>query len=198
LRAAYKDRGTQDLGSLTSEKIIALRNPVLDPEKADSSKGVLLMTTPRRNLNMVGSGSYLAYTGIDMNGIKEIDVVVQASPRAGASGGTVEVHLDSPDGKLVGSSETVVPKEINFRRLMATNPPQQPSGNRKPGTQQAPQLDFAARMRMSSIHAVVKLDQVEGSHDVYFVFKNPQAKENQILMQVVEIEFRQNVSSPLQ
>ena len=55
LRAAYKDRGTKELGCFAAEKIIALRNPVLDPEKADSSKGVMLMTTPRRSLNMVGS-----------------------------------------------------------------------------------------------------------------------------------------------
>jgi cytochrome c len=196
LRVAYKDRGTNDLGSLTSEKIIALRNPVVDPEKADSSKGVLLMTTPRRNLNMVGSGSYLAYRDIDMKGIKEIEVLVQASPRAGASGGIVEVHLDSPDGKLVGTSEAVVPKEINFRRLMASNPqPQAAAGRRTSGT---PQLDFAARMRMSSIHAVVPLTEVDGDHDVYFVFKNSQAAANQILMQVLEIEFRQNVSKSLQ
>ncbi len=196
LRVAYKDRGTKDLGSLTSEKIIALRNPVVDPEKADSTKGVLLMTTPRSNLNMVGSESFLAYRGIDMNGIKEIELLVQASPRAGASGGTVEVHLDSPDGKLVGTSDAVVPREINFRRLMASNPqqPQAGANRRNSGTQPPPQLDFAARMRMSSIHAVIALDQVEGDHDVYFVFKNPQAATNQILMQVVEIEFRPNVS----
>ena len=196
LRVAYKDRGTKDLGSLTSEKIIALRNPIVDPEKADSTRGVLLMTTPRRNLNMVGSGSYLAYSDIDMSGIKEIELLVQASPRAGASGGTVEVHLDSPDGKVVGTSGAVVPKEIDFRRLMANNPQQPQSGanRRNSGTQPAPRLDFAARMRMSSIHAVIALDQVEGDHDVYFVFKNPQAATNQILMQVVEIEFRQNVS----
>ena len=194
LRVAYKDRGTSDLSSLTSEKIIALRNPVVDPEKADSTKGVLLMTTPRRNLNMVGSGSYLAYRGIDMNGIKEIEVLVQASPRAGASGGIVEVHIDSPDGKLVGTSDAVVPKEINFRRLMANNPQPAAGGNRRnTGTQQA-QPDFATRMRMSSIHAVVALDQTEGDHDVYFVFKNPQAATNQILMQVIEIEFRQTLS----
>ena len=194
LRAAYKDRGTKELGSLTSEKIIALRNPIVDPEKADSTKGVVVMTTPRRNLNMVGSGSYLGYRGIDMSGIKEIGLMVQASPRAGASGGTIEVHLDSPDGKLVGTSESIAPKEIDFRRLMANNPQQSSANRRNSGTQPAPQLDFAARMRLASIHAVIALDQVEGDHDVYFVFKNPQAAENQILLQVVEIEFKQNIS----
>jgi cytochrome c len=196
LRAAYKDRGTKELGSLTSEKIIALRNPVVDPEKADTSKGVLVMTTPRRNLNMVGTESYLAYRGIDMSGIKEIEALVQASPRAGASGGTIEVHLDSPTGQLVGTSNEVVPKEIDFRRLMATNP-QQNAGNKKPGTPPAPQPDFATRMRMSSIHAVIPLKEVDGAHDVYFVFKSPKATTNQILMQVIEIEFRQNISKPL-
>jgi cytochrome c len=191
LRAAYKDRGTKELGSIAAEKIIPLRNPVVDPEKAETSHGVLVMTTPRRSLNMVGSGGHLGYRGLDMNGIKEIEVLVQASPRSGASGGTIEVHLDSPEGQLIGTSEPVVPREINFRRLMANNPP--PSAQNRRNT---PQPDFATRMRMSSIHAVIPLESVEGLHDVYFVFKNPQATSNQILMQVIEIEFRQNVSPP--
>ena len=35
-----------------------------------------------------------------MTGIKEIELLVQASPRSGASGGTIEVHIDPPEGKL--------------------------------------------------------------------------------------------------
>jgi hypothetical protein len=45
-----------------------------------------------------------------------------------------------------------------------------------------------------SIHADIAIEPVDGTHDVYFVFKHPQAAANQILMQVNEIEFRQNVS----
>jgi cytochrome c len=195
LRAAYKDRGTKDLGSIAAEKIIPLRNPVVDPEEADTSRGLMIMTTPRRSLNMVGSGGHLGYKALDMSGIKEIEVLVQASPRAGASGGTIEVHLDSPEGKLIGTSEAVVPREINFRRLMANNPPPSAQNRRNTGPP-APQPDFATRMRMSSIHAVIPIEGVEGPHDVYFVFKNPQAASNQILMQVIEIEFRQQLSPP--
>ena len=193
LRVAYKDRGTKDLGSVATEKIIPLRNPVVDPEKADSSKGLLVMTTPRRSVNIVGSGAYLGYRSLDMNGIKEIEALVQASPRAGSSGGTIEVRIDSPEGKLIGTSEPVVPKEIDFRRLMANNPTPPAQKGKKPAAP-APQPDFAARMRMMSIHAVIPIEAVDGMHDVYFVFKNETAASNQILMQVNEIEFRQSQS----
>ena len=192
LRAAYTDRGTKDLGSLASEKIVVLRNPVIDAEKFDTSKGVIIMTTPRRNLNMVGQGSYLGYNDLDLTGIKEIELLVQASPRAGASGGIIEVHLDAPDGKLIGQTETVVPREINFRRLMAANPA--PATNTKKPAPPPPPVDFATRMRMQSIHAIAPLEVTDGVHDIYFVFKNPQAAANQILMQVIEIEFRKNIS----
>ena len=57
MRVFYKDKGTEHLSSLATEKIIALRNPSLDPEKADVQKGTVLMTTPSRSFSLVGSGS---------------------------------------------------------------------------------------------------------------------------------------------
>ena len=148
------------------------------------------MTTPRRSFNMVGQDSYLGYNRLDMTGIKQIDLLVQATPRSGAAGGTIEVHIDSPDGPLIGQTEQVVPKEIDFRAFAATNNP--PTASAKKGTTQPqpPPMDPAARRRMMSTLVDAVLKPVEGLHDLYFVFKNSSAASNQIIMQVLEIEFK--------
>jgi cytochrome c len=191
LRAAYRDKGTKYLGSLSAERIIALRNPVLDPEKADTSKGVLLMTTPRRSLNMVGTDSYLAYKGLDMTGIKSVEFMVQAPLRSGSAGGTIEIHMDSPNGKILGQSEVIKPKDVDFRRLMAPNPPSNTGAAAKASQPAPPPPDFATRMRMVSTIADIPVAPVTGPHDIYFVFRNPAAAANQILIQVNQIEFKQ-------
>lgn len=193
LRVAYKDKGTTELTSLAAESIVALRNPVLDPEKAEVSKGILLMTTPRRSFSMVGDQSYLGYRNLDMTGIKQIELLVQASPRAGATGGVVEVRLDSPEGRLIGKTGEVIPKEIDFRRLMANNAAA--TGDKKKTSQPPPPpMDANTRRRLSSIQVSTVLEPVEGAHDVYFVFRSPKAADNQILMQVQEIQFQNSLT----
>lgn len=190
LRAAYEDKGTKELTSIASEDIITLRNPVVDPEAADERSGILVMTTPSRSFNMVGPGAYLGYSDLDMTGIKQINFLVQATPRSGAAGGIIEIHLDSPDGLLIGQTEQVVPKEVDFRAFAAANnPPAAKKGG--PNQAQPTPVDPAARRRMMSISVKATLNSVEGLHDIYFVFKNSSAASNQIIMQVLEIQFQQ-------
>jgi len=193
LRAAYKDKGTQQLSSLTTEKIIALRNPVLNAEKANYSKGTVLMTTPGRSFSLVGDRSYIGYSKIDLTGIKQIEFLVQVPPRVGAVGGTIEVHIDSPDGQLIGKTDKIAPKEIDFRKMMA----EMNAKNTKDGKPGPPvQLDPAVRRRMSSIQSYAPIENAEGMHDVYFVFTNPEAKANQILVQMVSIQFQNSIPAP--
>jgi cytochrome c len=197
LRVAYKDKGTEHLGALAAEKIIALRNPSVDPENADDQKGTVLMTTPTRSFSMVGNNSYLGYKAIDMSDIKQIEFLVGAQPRTGASGGIIEVHLDSPDGPLIGQTETIVPKDISFQRFLSSN---NNNNNKTRNSNQqrrrpaggggAAGIDFSQLRRLMSISAKAPLTPAEGIHDVYFVFKNPTAKENQTIVQAVEITFQ--------
>jgi cytochrome c len=194
LRAAYKDKGTQELASLTSEKIIALRNPVFDPEKADFSKGTSLTITPSRSFNMVGDHAHLGFRGLDLTGIKQIEFMCSAQPRIGAVGGLIEIHLDATDGKLIGKTDEVIPKDMNMRKIIAAMTPK--SDEKKGGTTQAkaPPIDFSMLRRLMSSHPRAVLDRVEGVHDIYFVFKNPKAGENTIVMQMVEIQFQNEIT----
>jgi cytochrome c len=195
LRAAYQDKGTAQMPAITSEKIIALRNPVLDPELSDVSSGTQVLTTPSRSFSMVGDQSYLGYKNIDFTDIQQIEILLQASPRSGAIGGIVEVHLDATDGPLIGKTDQVIPKDVDFRSaIMAMQQQQQKANNnqKKPaevGPLTAASIDFNALRKFMSVSAKLPVTNVSGTHDVYFVFKNPEAGQNKVLVQMVEIQF---------
>lgn len=198
LRVAYKDKGSAEMKSIASEKIVALRNPVLDPELSDVSSGTQILTTPSRSFSMVGDQSYLGYKNIDFTDIQQIELLLQAQPRAGAIGGIVEIHLDAVDGPLIGKTDQVVPKDVDFRTaIMAMQAEAQKASKDKKPAQAAPlgasSIDFNALRRFMSVSAKIPVMNVSGSHDVYFVFKNPEAGDNKILVQMVEIQFQNKV-----
>ena len=61
LRVAYTDKGTAEVKALSSEKIVALRSPVLSPEQYDQAEGVQLLITPRRSFNIVEDGGWFSF-----------------------------------------------------------------------------------------------------------------------------------------
>lgn len=194
LRVAYRDKGKPVVGSLTGEKIIALRNTSVDPEKADVQTGTQLLTTPTRSFNMVGNNAYLGYRDIDLTGIREIVFTVQAQPRTGAAGGIIEVHLNSPEGALLGVTEPIVPKDVDFRAAMAKI---NADAAKKSGARKGPPppIDFGALRKLMATTVSAGIEPVSGSHDIYFVFRNPKAGTNQIIAQMMEIQFRNSTKS---
>ena len=171
LRAAYADKGAGPVGSLTGVDYIALRNPFLDPQFSQVRKGVNLMTTPRVNFFMVGDQSHIGFKSLDLTGVKQIDVYVEASPRNDAIGGAVEIRIGSPTGEVIGQGEQVLPKEAEFRR-----PPEGVNP-----------VDWR---RQNAVKSQVVISPKSGIHDVYFIFKNPNAKPEEILLSISEIDFR--------
>ena len=118
LRAAYSDKGNGNIGSLSSEYLLPLRSPSLVPERADIQAHTQLLTTPSVSFSMLGDHSYLGYNNIDFSGIRQIEFWVQATPNEGDAGGIIEVHLDAPDGRLIGQTEMVVSKAFDFDSMM--------------------------------------------------------------------------------
>jgi cytochrome c len=176
LRASYTDKGAGNISSLTTVDYIALRNPYLDPQKSVIRKGVQLMTTPRVNFFMTGDQSHIGFNSIDLTGVEQINLFVDISPRADAIGGYVEVRLGSPTGELIGQTQKMEPKNLGFMRPPAgVNP-----------------LEWR---RQNTPQAEAKIKGITGFHDVYFVFKNPNAKETDILMSISEIQFSNQASS---
>lgn len=179
LRAAYKDKGTKVMKSLASEDLIVLRNAKLNPEIADKSKGTQLTITPGRSFSLVGNNAYLGYKNIDLKEISQVELTAQAQTRVGASGGFVELRLDSPTGTLLGKSEIIEPREVRM------GPP--PTTTTAPANGQA--ATPPARPNPNTTLKIA-VPANAGQHDVYFVFKNDKAKDSQIVMSVSAIEFK--------
>jgi len=194
LRAAYTDRGTKLLSPLMSENILHLRNPSLDPAKAEKSKGTQLLITPSKSFNLIGNDSYIGYSQLDLTDIKQIEVLAQATTRVGASGGVVEVRLGSPTGKLIGKTSPVEVKDPSFGPPPAAPAAGTPAANAQ-RTQGQAAADPAVRARRGAQQAIAKIEATEGVHDVYFVFKNHNAQPNQIVMSVVSIQFHNTITN---
>jgi cytochrome c len=176
LRASYTDKGAGNIGPLTSVDYLVLRNPFLDPQLAENRKGVQLMTTPRVNFFMTGDQSHIGFNSLDLTGVEQINLFVDVSPRADAIGGYVEVRLGSPTGELIGQTQKMEPKSLGFMRPPAgVNP-----------------VDWR---RQNTPQAEAKIKAVSGIQDVYFVFRNPGAKETDILMSISEIQFSNRTST---
>lgn len=166
-RTAYSDKGAPDVPAISAEKVLLLRSPVLLPEQADTTKGTEQATAQNRPFYLVGPGAYVGYTKLDLTGIDRIDVMAQAPVRADAAGGTVEIRLDSPTGKLVGETPMISP-----RMTVSTTSAQTSSS-----VTQRPAIS-------------AQLAPTAGVYDVYFVVKNPAARPNQVLLQLTSITFK--------
>jgi cytochrome c len=193
LRAAYKDKGSKTMQSLATEDVLVLKNPILNPELADKSKGTQLVITPGRSFSMVGDKSYLAYTNVDLTGINEIEITAQAQTRVGAAGGIVELHLDSPTGALIGVSDKIEPREMRMGpppAAPATTTGTPAAGTPAAGTPAATAPAAPpARPNMNN-KLKISVPQNAGQHDLYLVFRNDKAKDTQIVMAVSAIEFK--------
>ncbi len=187
LRVAYTDKGTEKLEALTAEKIIALRNPVINPEKYDAAKGTQLLTTPNRLFNIVEHNGYLGYHDLDLTGINEIIIGAEASTRVNATGAVIEVRLDSPTGTLIGATEKIVHVEVDIQGEL-----KKMQAAWKKGGKKGPEPNYWWVREMLKPKFNVPLTEVTGKHHVYFVFKNDAAKEGQILLEMNGIEFKQD------
>ena len=185
LRAAYTDRGRGSLGTLTGEKILALRNPRVDVESYDETAGTQLLTTPGRSFNVVEDGGFIAFRDLDLTGIAAVEIGAQANERNGAAGGTIEVRLDGPDGTVIGRTERVAHVEYDWdAELAKARQAWLASGKRGPEPN-VWQLRRALRPTWA-----VPLEPTEGTHDVYFVVRNPDVKQGQILVELQSLEFQ--------
>jgi cytochrome c len=171
LRAAYKDKGSAKTKPLMKEAILIMKPNYLRPQDLDNSFSTQVISTPGYSFSLVGDKSYGVYKNIDLSSIKEIVAYVQASMRNGAVGGSVELRLDKPDGKLLATSDFVGLKELPFGRP--------PTG-----------INMAEWNRSRSGTAVLKLNQdIKGKHDVYLVFRNEKAASTDVILQLTEVGF---------
>ena len=124
LRASYTDKGANGIVPATSEKILILKSSSFAASKADKTDGVMKYKVPEPPIElMIGSGnkSYLGFDAADLTGIDQVAFAVLAPvDLANAAGGTVEIHIDSPTGPVIGESSPIVPTQGKFSQPVPT------------------------------------------------------------------------------
>ncbi|TLV03205.1 PQQ-dependent sugar dehydrogenase [Dyadobacter luticola] len=189
IRAAFTDRavsGAKAVPSQTSEEMIVLRSPELNAAEANVVKGAEMKALGTAGLGFAVvpfANSLLAFNEIDLTGIKKLELNAVSQKREGAAGGTIEVHLDSPTGTLLGQHKVEMAPEVDMAKVMAELESQ--NKNLKPG--EAPKTF----RRPQNPPVAIEIQPTKGKHDLYFVFKNDSATPIQPLMSFSKIKFVQ-------
>lgn len=161
-RAAYADRGANGIPSIRREQTFILRAPNIAASEATIEDGVTrfkLNSAPLEFVIGTADGAYIGFEHIDLTGISGMSFSASASSEYGFVGGVVEVHIDSPDGPLIGTSAQIVPQETPRR------------GFRSPGIVRAP------------------IRGTKGFHDLYLVYRKPGAAEGTSLFVLMNVSF---------
>lgn len=160
VRAAYKDRGANDLPEHSVEDVVILRSPTLLAEDADMIENAK-KTVGRRGagpMNVLPShGGYLVFNDIDLTGVTQVQFNGTANNRNGTVGGSVEFRVGAMDGDVIGRAE-VARTEFSWR------------GPR-------PEMPKTA------------LTAPEGVHDLYVVFLNDTVRPIDPLLSMTWIRF---------
>jgi cytochrome c len=168
VRAAYEDQGAGGMPSLKSEQSFVLRNSKIDAHGFDEYTDINKMAFGGNNLAIPAkNGAYMTMKQIDLNGITELVVMATApKPQLNAVGGKVELHLDSPKGKLIGESKFLEPSD---------------------------KMDFTPNVLSVPINLTgVATDKLQ---DVYAVFVNPKAEGSLMLVMGLEFKMADNGTS---
>jgi cytochrome c len=175
VRAVYTDRGANNLPAQTSEEVLVLRSPTVAAGTADDI--VNANTALARQSGILSvipmHGGHLVFRGIDLTGLRHLDLTAQAVAREGHVGGTIEVRLGSPTGQLLGENQVGMTQQAGPTATQI-----QQAGGVGQGAQQQQQA------RRIDIPA-----GVSGVHDVYFVFRNDAARPIDPLLNLSIIRF---------
>ncbi|MGR3809376.1 PQQ-dependent sugar dehydrogenase [Jiulongibacter sp. NS-SX5] len=173
LRAAYKDQGASGVQPLQKEELVVLRSPYLTPHSADFKNSTVTQTASRNAFYVIGDQSSIGYKNIDLTGIKEIVIYVQTGGRAASLGGSAELVIDGLDNEVASQSEELgkMPN-LGFRRP--------PAG-----------MSYTEFRRQNSGKLHLKVPEgIDGKHDVFLRFKNSNAKSEEFLFQILEVEYK--------
>ena len=91
---------------MASEETFTLRNAKINPTKYDEVVDANKMSYGGNSFVIPSkSGSYISLKQIDLTGISRIEFTAMA-PKAqlNAEGGTIELHINAPDGELLGQT----------------------------------------------------------------------------------------------
>ena len=124
ITASYTDQGAGAIGPLTANETVVLRPAHVQAETFDAAGGnAARYTVPASTPGveeafdvLIGpSGSYAAFEDVDLTRVDALTALVGLLPGT-ATGGTVELRLDGPDGPTVGTFDlSAQPAQAGFQ-----------------------------------------------------------------------------------
>ena len=160
MRAAYTDKGANGLQPSTSEKVMMLKSADFPASTADKIDGVMKFKVENLPELMIGSqnNAHLGYNKIDMSGIAQATCVVFA-----------------PENQLNAAGGTI---EVRL---------DSPDG---PVIGQSKSIAVVKGKSPAPVPIItpIKLNPVNGFHDVYFIYKNEKAAPGQSLFIITNIQ----------
>jgi cytochrome c len=174
LRAAYTDNGAGSLPPHTTIATKILRSTLLTPAAADVTANMTFGArgsgdgAETRSVAVTAMhGAELGFRGLDLTGVSAVVVNANTGGEMRAAGGVIEVRTGGPTGPVIGQA------------AVAVAPPRGRGAGQGGGAQNA------GRGRGGPPPgATITLKPTTGTHDLYFVFRNPQALPGQPLMTV--------------
>jgi cytochrome c len=167
ISASYTDKGNPVTGPLTGRKLLILRNPRVQAEAYELGTGVDRKHQDGSNQSWVGDIKDGSFIAFKGIDLTSISELAFNAAAVGGRGGRIEVRTQSPTGKLIGTA--------------TVSPVQAPAGSPRGPVWQTVTAPIAS---------------ISGLNDVYFVFRNDEAKDKNMLL-VDWILFGKNASSPV-
>ena len=194
IRAAYTDKGGNDLPSHTTDSVLILRSPKLNPLEAEQIKdGALRDQLDEYVFLTARHNSYIVFENIDMTGVKKISFRPNWHLYDIYPGGTIEIRIGAPDGQLIGT--TILEREqFNTRYRGAFGGLSNMTKEQEERSRRYPRIDerkfFApgSDKNAFTIPSVATIIPVEGPRDIYFVFKNEAVGARESIFPLAEIE----------
>lgn len=112
-RAAYTDKGTKLASSQSGDNLVVLKSSLISPGQADKTNYIEFNSNHSIG-TVTKSSAYLGFNKIDLRGINHIELITNTDGLLNSKT-NVEIHLDSPEGRLIGNSTNSVIKleELN-------------------------------------------------------------------------------------
>jgi cytochrome c len=193
IRAAYTDRGGDNLPSHTTDSVILLRSPRLSPVNADIiERGAIRDQLDEYVFLTAKPNSFIAYHDVDLSGIRQISFRPNWHLYDIYPGGKIEIRLGASNGELIGAT-TLEREQFNTRYRGAFGGLQNMTKEQEERTRRYPPINerkfFAPGSDKNSftIPSVAKIKNLKGKHDIYFVFKNDSAEVSESLFPLAEI-----------
>jgi cytochrome c len=107
--ASYTDKGKGNIGPLTGDKTLVLRNAKMKASSYDDSKEIMKYKLPTGEVAIgLANNAYMVYKGLDLTGIEGAMVSVFHDGTR-TKGGVLEARMGSPEGKLIGQIDVTSP-----------------------------------------------------------------------------------------